>query len=96
MGIKLGNLNISDIYLGNTKIVSVYQGSTLIWGGDVPPVEEPFYVTSDADFVVKLTKYKSPPATPDYSTDQVNWTRMSYDVSYNFSANQKVYIRNTS
>ena len=59
MGINFGNLNISDIYLGNTKIISVYQGSTLIWGGDVPPVEEPFYLTSDEDFTVNATYYTS-------------------------------------
>ena len=39
MGIKIGNIDISSLYLGNTPITSVYLGQDKIYP-DIPPTPE--------------------------------------------------------
>lgn len=68
MSIKIGSLTIADTYFGSSPISAIYQGSNLIWQRG-PVTDEPFYITSDEAFDIKLTKTGTVNAVPEISTD---------------------------
>ena len=45
--LQIGNDKIKDIYVGSDKIKEVYYGSEKVWGGEIEPIQEGYWVHKD-------------------------------------------------
>ena len=99
---KLGNLDIKDIYVGSTPATQMYFGDVKIWPEEQPPVTNDWlcFTAQEANSTVRLDKNNSSLSSVSLETsyDGSNWTDYSWTNSTGSTltlanVGDKVYMR---
>lgn len=78
MGLKLGNINIGEIYLGSTKIKEIYLGSTKVYTSSITPPTTiyPYFTFEFADGTINPNNITGK-LVNSYYLNNVIWTQLS-------------------
>lgn len=93
MGIRIGNLNVSDLYFGGNKIASAWIGNTQVYSSDSGYL---CFTANSSGSTVELIRSGSPSWTGSYSVDGTTWTEYIPSTTGAItlvSAGDKVYFK---
>lgn len=88
--IKIGDTNISELYIGKNRCLRAYQGTTIVYEADA-------YITftsNTSGSTIGLVSRSSKQTTLEYSRDKITWTDMTTGMTpETLDSGEELYVR---